>query len=256
MSVLMTEHHISWADLVPKIGFLAWYSLSVYLVEEGLCWPWGDEICFQRLFQSFFSIKKCYKRSSSNGCLSIWQTIIFPRMILCPKLVVGIRSFQHLIVRKDTVSTVMGSNMLSEALPIILIYLTKVINTQAVMDVCPYDRTSHFLGWSCAPNWIFGLIFECLFGRKEAVLVTLRGWDIMSEALLIILIYLRKVGNHPSSNGYLSLWHRTTFSALILCPKLVIWIWNLNTYLVEKTPCWPWGDQICSQRPFQSFLYI
>ena len=140
----------------------------------------------------FSQLRNVMKRSSSNGCLSIWQTIIFPRMILCPTLVIGIRSFQHLIVRKDTVSTVMGSNMLSEALPIILIYLTKVINTQAVMDVCPYD-------WSCAPNWIFGLIFECLFGRKEAVLVTLRGWDIMSEALLIILIYLRKVGNQPQA---------------------------------------------------------
>ena len=90
------------------------------------------------------------------------------------------------------------------------------------MDACPYDTAaSCFPGWSGAPNWWFCLKLGSCFGRKYTVLIK-RGLDMLSEAIPIIIIHLRKVRKHSSTNGCRSLWHSVAFPRLIWSLKLVI----------------------------------
>jgi len=58
------------------------------------------------------------------------------------------------------------------------------------MDVCPYSTASHFSDLSGVQNWMFCLKFESSFGRKDTIL-TIRGLDILYNALPIIIIYIR-----------------------------------------------------------------
>ncbi len=53
-------------------------------------------------------------------------------------------------------------------------------------------------------NWLDCLKFESIFDRKDTGLA-IRGLDMLSEALPIILIHLREVRKHSSSNGCMSL---------------------------------------------------
>ena len=53
-------------------------------------------------------------------------------------------------------------------------------------------------------NWLFCLKIESSFCRKDTVL-TIRGSNILCEALAIIPIHLRDVNKQPRSDGYLSL---------------------------------------------------
>ena len=68
-------------------------------------------------------------------------------------------------------------------------------------------------------KWEFCLKFESSSGRKDIVL-TIWGSDTLSEELPIILIHLREVMKHSSSNDCMSLGHSGTFPRLIWCSKL------------------------------------
>ena len=52
-----------------------------------------------------------------------------------------------------------------------------------------------------------------------------------------ILVQLRKVKKHSSSNGCMSLQHRATFPRLIWCENCCFLVWNFRAFLVEKTLC-------------------
>ena len=64
----------------------------------------------------------------------------------------------------------------------------------------------HHIIWAdrVSENWIFCLKIDSFCGRKDTVF-TIRGLDILSEALLIILIHLREVSKQSSSNGCMTL---------------------------------------------------
>ena len=88
-------------------------------------------------------------------------------------------------------------------------------NTQETIHVHPYNTTSHFLWWSCTKNNLFCIYLESFPSRNGMVLI-IRGSNILSEALPIILILLRKVMSHSSSNGCLSLWHSIQFHDCVI----------------------------------------
>ena len=131
------------------------------------------------------------KHSSSNGCMSLLQTVTFPR-------------------------------------------LTTIIQ-----------------------NWvIFAKHLSVLFGRKDTVLAT-RESDILSEVPRIIIIYLREIKKHSSSNGCLSLLHSIICSRQIWCPKNSNFCLKFEHFgLVEKTLSSLEGDLIRYQRHLKSSLYI
>ena len=79
------------------------------------------------------------------------------------------------------------------------------------MDVYPNTTSSHLSDCSGAQNEIFCFNIESTFGRKDTLLI-IRGPDTLSEALEIILIHLREVRKHSSSNRCVSLQHRPTLS--------------------------------------------
>ena len=74
----------------------------------------------------------------------------------------------------------------------------------------------HFLCWSDTQILLFCLKYESYFGRNDMVL-TMRGLKLLPVALPIILIHLRKVMKHSSSNVCLCLQHTITSPLLIQC---------------------------------------
>ena len=70
-------------------------------------------------------LREVGKCSSSNRCMSLRYSVIFPRLIWCPKLAILLIK-KCLFDRNYAVMTIGRSNMLTWALPIILIYLMKV----------------------------------------------------------------------------------------------------------------------------------
>ena len=85
----------------------------------------------------------------------------------------------------------------------------------------------------------FCLKFEHSFGRNNTVMTTRRS-DMLLEALPAILIHLREVEKHSSSNGCMSLRYNITFYLPILCPQIGYdFAWNLRVPMAEKTLCWP-----------------
>ncbi len=74
-----------------------------------------------------------------------------------------------------------------------------------------------------------------MFGRKDTTL-TIRGSDILLEALPIILTYPRKVGKHSSSNGCLYSCLSVIFPGLIRCSKLVI-LGQMFEFVLIKRRC-------------------
>ena len=54
-------------------------------------------------------------------------------------------------------------------------------------------------------DWVFFLKIDSFCGRKDTAVLAIRGLDILSEALLIILIHLREVMKQSSSNGCMTL---------------------------------------------------
>ena len=73
------------------------------------------------------------------------------------QITLNLLKIEGIFGRKDTVLTIRGSNMLSEAFPIILTQVRKVKNTQEVICSCYDDTSSHFPGLSVAKHWLFCL---------------------------------------------------------------------------------------------------
>ena len=94
-------------------------------------------------------------------------------------------------------------------------------DTPAAMNACPYETASNCPGWSVVRNWLFCLKFESSLGRKDTAF-TMRGSNMVSKSFHIILIHIREVREHSSSNECMSLWHSVTFPRLMWCPNLVI----------------------------------
>ena len=70
-------------------------------------------------------------------CISKLHSVNFTWLLWCPKLM-NLLEFESYFGRKDAVLTIRGSDILSEALPMILIYLREVRKyTQELMNVCP-----------------------------------------------------------------------------------------------------------------------
>ena len=116
--------------------------------------------------------------------------------------------------RKDTVLTIMILEMLSAALPNILIYLMKVrkyFSSNECVSLAWFIPFSMLRGY---PSYgIVDAICESVWqkyhgGNNNRLLYML------SEAPLIIIMHLRKVGNHSSSNGCPSLQHIIPFPVL------------------------------------------
>ena len=113
--------------MVHKFGYFTWY-LRVYFGRK-------DTVLIIRILDTLWYtlpiisiyLSKVRKYSSSNGCLSLWHNIIFPRLIWCPKSVsILLLDIWDTFGSKDTVLIIRISNMLLDALPIISMYLMKV----------------------------------------------------------------------------------------------------------------------------------
>ncbi len=119
-------------------------------------------------------LREVGKCSSSNGCMSLRYSVIFPRLIWCPKLVILLIK-KCLFDRNYAVMTIGRSNMLTWALPIILIYLMKVgkyPSSNGFMSLIRHIIT--FPKLILAHNLLSCSNFEGLFGRNDTVM-TIRG---------------------------------------------------------------------------------
>ena len=86
--------------------------------------------------------------------------------------------FESSFGTNDNVLTIRGSDTLLEAPTLIHIQWERVWNTQEVMDACPFNTASHFLGWSGAPNWIFCLPIWEWFWEKRRHCIDHKGGQI------------------------------------------------------------------------------
>ena len=126
-------------------------------------------------------------------------------------------------VKMDTVLTITGYNMLSDAFSIMLIHLREV-RKYSISKVCMLLQQHHvtFPGMIRCPKLVVLLkICACIFGRKDTVL-TIRESNLLFLTLPIILSHPRMVLKGSRSNGCMSSQHIVTFSRLIWCPKLII----------------------------------
>ena len=142
--------------------------------------------------------------------------------------------------RKDTVMTMRWSDTLSEALLLILIYLGEISKHSSSNGCLSLWHSITFSSQCGAQNWIF--CFSC-FVRKDTVR-TIRGSDTVSEAILTILIHLRKVEKYSNSNGCMSIydtssysWADMMFTILLFCLKFEIsfcWKYSVMTMRALK----------------------
>ena len=125
--------------------------------------------------------------------------------------------------RNESMLTIRGDDTLPESCPTILIYLREVMRHSTNNGCLSFGHSITFPRLiSCPKLRLFGLNKGSSFGRKDTVLIT-RGSDTLSEALAIILIYVREVRKRPSSSGCPSLVQIVLFPGLIWCPpELVI----------------------------------
>ena len=86
------------------------------------------------------------------------------------------------------------------------------------MDACSYVNALHLNADLVSEIRAFCLKIEGFSGRKDFILA-IRGVDMLSDASLIILMCLRDVRKHSSSNGCMSLRHRVILPRLIWCLK-------------------------------------
>ena len=132
--------------------------------------------------------------------MSLPHKATFPRLVWCPKIAHCAWKLGVSLGRKDTVLTIRGLNILSEALPIILIYPRKV-RKHSRSNGCMSLRHSTITSKAdmVSKKWLFCLEFDRLFGRKD-IMLTIRGSQKLSMAFLSSLIYLRDVRKHSRSN--------------------------------------------------------
>ena len=122
--------------------------------------------------------------------------------------------------RNESMLTIRGDDTLPvpESCPTILIYLREVMRHSTNNGCLSFGHSVTFPRLiSCPKLRLFCLNKGSSFGRKDSVLIT-RGSDTLSEALAIILIYVREVRKRPSSSGCPSLGQIVLFPGLIWCP--------------------------------------
>ena len=107
------------------------------------------------------------------------------------------------------------------------------------MDVSSYSTSSHFPCWYGPQNLLFCIKYESSFHRNDTVL-TIKSSYMLQEAILTIIIHLRMVMKHSSSNGCVSLWQRHHFFGWPSA-KTLYFAWNSRGILVKMTWYWPWG---------------
>ncbi len=121
----------------------------------------------------------------------------------------------------DAVVTTRLLHMLPEALPIILIHLTKVRNHSSSNGCLSLHLNVTFARLNWCPKLVILLEIEGLFQKNNTVM-TINLCDMLSQTHPIILIGLEEIRKHSSSNGCLSLQHCLIIPEVNLCPKLCI----------------------------------
>ena len=107
--------------------------------------------------------------------------------------------------RNDMIWIIDGLQMLSKALPFTLMHLKKVVkHLSSNTCVSPCSTESYFPCREGAQKLIFCINLWVIFGRNDTTW-TIWEFYILSGALPIVLIYLRKGMRHLSSNECLSL---------------------------------------------------
>ena len=103
-------------------------------------------------------------------------------------------NIESVFCRKDTVSTIRGSTILSEALPIICIHLDERCYETIKKQWVPVLMTQCYISQPdlVSQNGYFAWKLRVVFGRKDTV-ATIRSSYILSGAFPIICIHIRDI---------------------------------------------------------------
>ena len=100
----------------------------------------GSNIISKTISPICIHLSKIWKYSRSNGCLSLWYIIIFPRLIWCSKLDILLEIWALIWLKRHSVLTIRGPKILSMTLAPIYIHLSKIRN---------YSRSKECLSLWC-----------------------------------------------------------------------------------------------------------
>ena len=130
---------------------------------------------------------------------------------------------------KDTVLTIRGSDMLSDALPLICIHPRKVMNYSSSNECMSLSHLVIFSTLIWSPKSVILSRIGVVVWVEKDTLVAIKGSCILSGSHPIILIQLRNIRKDSYSNGCMAFGQSVTFSLPIWSPKLVflIEIWEL-----------------------------
>ena len=166
-------------------------------------------------------LRKVMKHSSSNVCLCLQHTITSPLLIQCWSICYSawnLRVFQQKWEGFDHKGCKYSLNSTSNQ-PLTPKEDYKTLKQQWIYFLMTQLT---YPGLICGPKLVILLDkYESISGRNDEVL-TIRGSDMLPGPLPLIIIHLRKVIKHSSSNGCLSVWYSIPFSVLVWAPKLVI----------------------------------
>ena len=111
------------STLVPQIGYFAWNWSVSFWRKDILATTGGSDMLWETVSIIFRHIREVRKHLSSNGCLSLQHGITIPCLIWCAPNWLFILKIETIFCRQDTLLTIKGSGMISDALHLVLIHI-------------------------------------------------------------------------------------------------------------------------------------
>ena len=157
MYFLITQCHISQAEMVSKHWLFCLKSAHSLGRKDTMLAIMRSNTMSETLQVVFIHKRRLRRLPRSNGCVSLWHSTIFLRLIWCPNI--GHFAWNLSVASIETtlcwpwVDSIRCKRLFWSS---IYIY-RRLLNTQGAMNICPYDTMSYFPGLYGAQIWLFCL---------------------------------------------------------------------------------------------------